>query len=648
MRSSPFSAALFVLLETANALPAYVPDHPHHFLEIPSLPGSEISLAVNTSNVEEGLHLAEPDDLAEQLWHIVQDDTSPDESRYLISSLYYGEDRTIQVLEEPLSRPGLGPVKDPSDPSYGAQVWNIREVEGTFDIYNVAFGHEQYLQVIEPGVDLVLTTKPTTGSARTKWTISESSNTPRSGRQRRPGNGRRPSIYDPPPTVPSPEPVASKPEPEVSEPEPEVSEPEPEVSGPEPEVSEPEPEVSGPEPEVSEPEPEVSEPEPEVSGPEPEASEPEPEASDPQPPVTNSESSVIPELDDQGQNEFGNHEGETVTQLQTTGVIRAMMVFVDFDSAPSDMSTEDAGNAATGNGGFQDLFSKQSKGALEFQVEYSQEWRRISDNFVNQEFPSDEYLEAIKTLYQDADFSNHDMVLIVPSGTSSIVGSVTHPAVGEYSGGDAFINSVMLGSGVVKDGSFLTTVHETGHVLGLPDLYPVGGQPSTTGCWDVMSDFSHASGFIGYHRHQLGWIAPEREKFITAGGSSTFTLESLDADAGTALVAFSLGPSAEAPSRILCFQSVSPVVRGGDPLEAAVAGEGVLVYLVDATLTSMNNPIQVQPKQSAADNNYGEMANAPYLSGDEGSFESGGYTVNWRVETSSEGTNTVSAEYSTA
>jgi M6 family metalloprotease-like protein len=69
--------------------------------------------------------------------------------------------------------------------------------------------------------------------------------------------------------------------------------------------------------------------------------------------------------------------------------------------------------------------------------------------------------------------------------------------------------------------------HETGHILGLPDLY-VPPTPTTFHRWDIMAWAFPSRGFFAWHRWKLGWLDPVQIACFARGRRIEATLTPLE------------------------------------------------------------------------------------------------------------------------
>lgn len=106
-----------------------------------------------------------------------------------------------------------------------------------------------------------------------------------------------------------------------------------------------------------------------------------------------------------------------------------------------------------------------------------------------------------------------------------------------------------------------------------------------------MTSAGGAAGFIGWHRHKLDWLDADRKTYLSEG-EHTFDLTPLDAKDGVSMIVIPVSDPKQ-PSVVFVVeigQSPRP-----DKDEAAWPA-GVLIYRVDATLASGQNPVVVFPK----------------------------------------------------
>jgi len=113
-------------------------------------------------------------------------------------------------------------------------------------------------------------------------------------------------------------------------------------------------------------------------------------------------------------------------------------------------------------------------------------------------------------------------------------------------------------------------VHETGHLLGLPDLYATGS-PRTFHLWDTMAVGSgtRAGGMFAWHRWKLGWLDTSQVACLNRRRSITAVVTPLERPGGTKAIVFRQAKSAYVVE-----------VRQRLAEDAAICRTGVLIYRV--------------------------------------------------------------------
>jgi M6 family metalloprotease-like protein len=122
-------------------------------------------------------------------------------------------------------------------------------------------------------------------------------------------------------------------------------------------------------------------------------------------------------------------------------------------------------------------------------------------------------------------------------------------------------------------------LHETGHLLGLPDLY-VSGAIGTFHNWDLMTGGGRwPTELFAWHRWKLGWIAEDQIVCIAEHGTRVVTLAPLGGAGGTKAVFVRRGRS------VLAIE-----VRSKTGYDRTRCASGVLVYAVDQTHSNRPDP----------------------------------------------------------
>ena len=300
----------------------------------------------------------------------------------------------------------------------------------------------------------------------------------------------------------------------------------------------------------------------------------------------------IPQLNAKG--DVYKSEGETdpLIYRSAVGHKKVIMLYLDFPDMEMTIDTKERARAVLGEGKYEKLFEEHSYGKLSLGIEHVHGWRRLSKN-VGQysskttESHRDLFAEIFQT-YPEVDFRGYDYIV------------ANMPRIGNTAFGERDDLAIPYRGGKIKVALNLSSpnpivlAHETAHLMGLPDLYTYGGvdgPKNPAGPWDIMSEAGRSSGFLGWHRHKLKWLDAGRKAYLTKSARS-LELTPLSGSFGLSLVVVPVGDPAR-PSKVFCIE----VAQSYHPGEGAVAkDEGVLVYSVDATLATGQNPVVVYPR----------------------------------------------------
>lgn len=218
--------------------------------------------------------------------------------------------------------------------------------------------------------------------------------------------------------------------------------------------------------------------------------------------------------------------------------------------------------------------------------------------------------KSTPALFPELDVRTHPLLLVVGAKTDAIAISPTFIAT--------LARAPMTPTGPVRWGvtfgkdsytnNHMNLCHEVCHTLGLPDLYNFEPLRFTTGSWDVMGDIFRGRSLIGWHRHKLGWLADERKAYLAHGDFET-VLTPLPGSTGTSMIVV---PTDDAlnPSKVYVLELAQPI-RGHD---GTTTGDGVLVYSVDARISTGHSPVRIVPAKTTTNFNYGELFEAPFSS----------------------------------
>jgi len=333
----------------------------------------------------------------------------------------------------------------------------------------------------------------------------------------------------------------------------------------------------------------------------------------------------IPSLDPKGTVEQTEGPTDFTRFARPQGVVKAVMIFVDFpDAQAGPASAAAAADHLLGSGAAQQLYRDQSYGRLTLDVTVRSDlgWRRLRESSTRYDLTKFEsqrsYISAAAALFRPAEikFSDYQMVFVVAADTPSFPLS---PAFTPLAGDEATSPSgkirlaVTLGHDSYSN-RYINLVHEIGHLFGLPDLY-VAGQSvdhSKVGCWSIMCDIFHSVSFLGWHRHKNGWLPAARATYLKESTPEWYaTLSPLSGPCGLSLIVLPVD-DVNHPSKVFVVELAQPVLGSNDQYW----GDGVLVYTVDATIASGASPVVMIPRQVSDSDDYGHLYQAPYGVGD--------------------------------
>ena len=232
---------------------------------------------------------------------------------------------------------------------------------------------------------------------------------------------------------------------------------------------------------------------------------------------------------------FGPGEGlNDPTMPPTIGDVRIAMLFVDFADAPGDSTPQSISAAYAPY--VTEWYERVSYGRLHLSVQPVQRWLRLPRTLAAYRGEGfDGAFEAAVTAAEgELDFSRFAAVyLILPRAAgplaSTIVDHEPHAV-----GGAAIRSWVWLSADSLDVARANVLVHETGHVLGLPDLYGERSRAASMHRWDVMAA-GGPSGLFAWHRWKLGWL-DARQVVCLRRSTSTLTLTPLERPGGTKAV----------------------------------------------------------------------------------------------------------------
>jgi M6 family metalloprotease-like protein len=215
--------------------------------------------------------------------------------------------------------------------------------------------------------------------------------------------------------------------------------------------------------------------------------------------------------------------------------------------------------------------------------------------------------DSMKMADNDVDYRRYNYVMIVHSGADE--------AAMLLSGSDNIWSFSYLGSMDVKtdDGwvrlsmcavSEFDTLgvfaHETGHMLGLPDLYDYNKKETFVGGWDLMAEGANNGPLFGllgsspahissWGKMKLGWIDQNQVRTVRPGDSATVEIEQLQAkSSSTKAVIMPI-----AASQFFLIE-VREKIGFDKWLPRQLDTINVLVYYIDESISSGEGPVRLQ------------------------------------------------------
>ena len=322
----------------------------------------------------------------------------------------------------------------------------------------------------------------------------------------------------------------------------------------------------------------------------------------------------------------GGPEGATNYgyKVRAIGLVNVLMGFVDFPDALG-VSTEitPTRDLLTGSGKLQALYKDQSWGKMTIDMKSKTSWSSLPQTATYYASPDrtmgwryDEFIRNSVALYPGEDFNKYKVFIPVTPNTQKFINTCgAHNIRVETTNG---ILKQEINTGYLVYGEdYRTIAHELGHSFGLPDLYPTAPPyKHEVGPWDLMGDIVYATGFLGWHRHKMGWMDDERMAYVKSGGWNA-TISPMSSNLGTSMVVVP-ATDTDDPSTVYVIEVAPSVVKRGGP-ELSPANAGVIIYQVDARAPTGKRSLRVLYKSPAPGAEYpmNIIPNALYKSGEQ-------------------------------
>ncbi|MGZ8694372.1 MAG: M6 family metalloprotease domain-containing protein [Gaiellaceae bacterium] len=322
-----------------------------------------------------------------------------------------------------------------------------------------------------------------------------------------------------------------------------------------------------------------------------------------------------------GTNTFQS-EGPTDYTLhqRALGNVRAIMLFVDFPDAPASETTTSLYDLLVP--GAQHWFSESSYGRMSLDVTAAHTWFRMPHTAASYDYARGftfaqhrAYIaDAIHAADGQVDFRGYSIFYVVATNTPLIPFSPAfnaYPGTGVTADGNELRNGSTLGADIhVTNWAWRVVTHETGHLLGLPDLYDFATPTFPAihrfvGNWDVMGRFPGGQ-YLAWHKWKLGWLDPDNIRCLYGPGQLEETVAPIETPGGVKALVVPVSAS----------KAYVVEVRRQTGVDTELCDHGVLVYTVDATVLSGYGPVVVQAASSAADpalpDHCGPLYHAPF------------------------------------
>jgi M6 family metalloprotease-like protein len=290
-------------------------------------------------------------------------------------------------------------------------------------------------------------------------------------------------------------------------------------------------------------------------------------------------------------------------KLPSVGYVRTVVLFADFSDVQASQTPQNVFAVISPNA--EKFFADISYGRMCWTLEPHFTWLRLSQL-------SAHYAEAIRTgeghqafiqeavtlADADVDFSTADSVVVmIPFEATAIRSGPAfgaNPGQGYTADGKIFSNGLTSGADLrdwaARGAGFRWLNHESGHTMGLPDLYAFQAANEDdrhrfVGGFGLMGLIDgNAPEYFAFERWQLGWLDDNQIVCLPSGGE-TVTLTAIELAGGRKAV---MVPRSR--SRAVVVES-----RRRLGYDANLAKPGALVYVVDTSVRTGEGPLVIQP-----------------------------------------------------
>jgi M6 family metalloprotease-like protein len=288
----------------------------------------------------------------------------------------------------------------------------------------------------------------------------------------------------------------------------------------------------------------------------------------------------------------GTTEGrnDSATMAPWVGELRIAMIFVDFADArgrarPLDIYVSYVPRVV-------DWYWTVSYHRLQIDVVAAQDWVTLPKPFSY--YVPERLEEALETGVALADrtfdFSGVDALYVIPAAGADFNGVGVQIRERPL---DPDGSSIWAVAWLPTDGNGARSVpfviHETGHMLGLPDLY-LSGYPETYHWWDVMAAAANPAttgGMFAWHRWKLDWLEPAQFVCLAGRGVREAVVTPVERQGGVKALVYRTKEAAYVAE-----------VRQRIAEDAGICRTGVLMYAVKLERTFSKPAIRLLPARS--------------------------------------------------
>lgn len=300
----------------------------------------------------------------------------------------------------------------------------------------------------------------------------------------------------------------------------------------------------------------------------------------------------------------------TASHPAATGTLRAIMIFARFPDGEEDRTPKQLYDHLAP--GAMAHYKASSYGRFDLHVEGHYQWYPMKGKSTDAGYDCSRYeshrsyvAEAVEAADADVDFSKYEIVYVVASKNKGTPISPTlHCGKGRgiLADGREIRHAVTFGNDCRgANWGWQTLVHETGHILGLPDLYNLAPDRKDykciqqfVGCWDMMGHQGHGSDFLAWHKRKLCWLE-DRHFAIVKEGTATEEVSHISTDQGI-------------KAMVVPISENEAYVAEAKHLDASRNQPGVLIYRVATHVASGRGPIRVMPAVEDDDTKSPELA----------------------------------------